>query len=36
MTSNLFSTLKEAPLAVNVALSASIVVAAYWIIKKIG
>ena len=36
MTSNLFSTLKEAPLAVYVALSASIVVAAYWIIKKIG
>lgn len=32
----LFSTLKDAPLAVNVAISAGIIVAAYWIMRKIS
>lgn len=31
----LFQTLKEAPMAVNVALSAGVIVAAYWIIRRI-
>ncbi|KAJ3359521.1 hypothetical protein HDU91_004899 [Kappamyces sp. JEL0680] len=33
---SLFETLKEAPLAVNVAISAAIVVASYWVIRRIG